>query len=507
MTFSYSANSLDIKDRKQQRMLEILPGALSWGIILTLLLLEIFFPLTASILVLAYIFYWFLRLIYMTTFLLISYTRYRKELGTDWMEGIKALGKTNSFADDIIHLVIIPVASEPTEVVEPGIKSISESSFPPERILVVIALEERAKEDVANGVMAIQKKYKSCFLDLIVTVHPDGIKGEAMAKGANTTYAAKVAAEYFNKRTIEFENVISSCFDSDTVVTKDYFAALTNYFIKAPDRQRASFQPIPIYNNNIWDAPGITRVFEIGSSFFQLIEATNPEKLVTFSSHSMSFKALVEIGYWPVDMVSDDSAIFWKAFIHYEGEYRVVPMYTTVSMDAVVGDGVWGTLKNVYKQRRRWAWGVENFPIIMRAFLKNTKISVYDRFRLIVKLLEGQISWVTAPFILTVFGWLPSLVARHTFSHTAVYYNVPYLDGLIFNLSTISLVISITLSMFLLPSRKTKDSLKNKVVTSLSWIAIPFTIVFLSAIPALDAQTRLMLGKYMTFWVTDKKRN
>ena len=506
MIFNYSANNLNIKDQKKQRLFEILPGAISWGILLCLLFLEIFNPLTAAILILAYIFYWFLRLLYMTIFLVISYRRYRKEKNTDWMEGISILSKANNFTEDIKHLVIIPVATEPREVVEPGIKSIAESRFSPDKILVVLALEERAKEEVVKGVMGIKEKYKDSFMDLIVAIHPDGIEGEAMAKGANATYAAKVAAEYFSKHNVEYGNVIASCFDSDTVVAKDYFAALTYYFISTTDRQRASFQPIPIYNNNIWDAPGVTRVFEIGSSFFQLIEATNAEKLVTFSSHSMSFKALVEIGYWPVDMVSDDSAIFWKAFIHYEGKYRVVPMYTTVSMDAVVGEGVWGTFKNVYKQRRRWAWGVENFPIIMRAFLKSTKITLYDKFRLILKLFEGQISWVTAPFILTVFGWVPSLIARHTISHAAVYYNAPYVDGVIFQLSTISLIISIILSIFLLPSKKTKESFKNKVVTAVSWLAIPFTIVFLSAIPALDAQTRLMLGKYMTFWVTDKKR-
>ena len=47
----------------------------------------------------------------------------------------------------------------------------------------------------------------------------------------------------------------------------------------------------------------------------------------------MSFKALVEIGYWPVDMISDDSSIYWKAYIHYPGGYTVVPMLVTVSMD------------------------------------------------------------------------------------------------------------------------------------------------------------------------------
>jgi hypothetical protein len=31
-------------------------------------------------------------------------------------------------------------------------------------------------------------------------------------------------------------------------------------------------------------------------------------------------------------------------------------------------------------------------------------------------------------------------------------------------------------------------------------------VVFLSALPALDAQTKLMFGKYMEFWVTEKKR-
>jgi len=66
-----------------------------------------------------------------------------------------------------------------------------------------------------------------------------------------------------------------------------------------PDRLCASFQPVPVYHNNIWHVPGFARVVETGSSFYQLIECTNPEKLVTFSSHSMSFKALVEVNYWP----------------------------------------------------------------------------------------------------------------------------------------------------------------------------------------------------------------
>ena len=38
------------------------------------------------------------------------------------------------------------------------------------------------------------------------------------------------------------------------------------------------------------------------------------------------------------------------------------------------------------------------------------------------------------------------------------------------------------------------------------WCFVPVVAIVLSAIPALDAQTRLMTGNYLEFWVTEKKR-
>ena len=35
---------------------------------------------------------------------------------------------------------------------------------------------------------------------------------------------------------------------------------------------------------------------------------------------------------------------------------------------------MWKTVVNTYKQRRRWAWGVEGFPIVMLAFLRDRRI-------------------------------------------------------------------------------------------------------------------------------------
>ena len=218
----------------------------------------------------------------------------------------------------------------------------------------------------------------------------------------------------------------------------------------------------------------------------------------------MSFKALVDIGFRPVDMISDDSAIFWKAFLHYDGDYKAIPMYTTLSMDAVVADTWWQTVVNVYKQKRRWAWGVENFPIVMRGFLQNKKISLGKKLKYTWKLFEGHISWSTWAFLLTFVGWLPAIFATREYSHSVFYYSAPRITGVIFNLASFSLITSIVLSVCLLPKQKGKRAIIKRVGYAFQWLLMPLTFIFLSALPALDAQTRLFLGKYMTFWVTDK---
>jgi cellulose synthase/poly-beta-1,6-N-acetylglucosamine synthase-like glycosyltransferase len=352
----------------------------------------------------------------------------------------------------------------------------------------------------------IAEAYQDKFMQFLIAEHPDGIPGEARVKGANITFAAKAAAKYFEHKKIPFENIIVSCFDADTVLGPDYFACLTYCFMICPDRQRASFQPIPVFHNNIWQVPGFARVIETGSSFFQLIETTDPEKLVTFSSHSMSFKALVEVGYWSVDMISEDSGIFWKSYLYFDGEYQVVPLPTTLSMDVVDAGSWWRTVGSLYKQKRRWAWGVENFPIVVRGFLANKKISFYNKLRHSFKLFEGQITWATLPFLLTFVGWLPVIAAGDEFSNTVLYYSAGRFTQSIFGLSSIALLGTIIMSLWLLPKKKKRFSFLWNLIHGLEWFLIPFILVFLSAMPALDAQTRLMLNKRMEFWVSDKRR-
>lgn len=541
--FQFSPTGLKAREQWLQRFFEMLPGLTSWTILGGLIFLSLFNSLLAAIIMIAFYFYWLLRLFYMTLFLLIAYVRLSFERTTDWMlrvrevDGLESdfeswrqsdsksdFGKIISlwihernletlqrsaspppFSKDVYHLVIVPIAKERRDVFEPGVQSFTSGQFPSQRIIIALALEERASQEVKQDAHEVRQKYKSAFYDFLIVNHPDMLPGEARVKGANAACAAKYAADYFRQKNIPADNIVVSCFDADTVVGPDYFACLTYHFLITPDRTRASFQPIPVYHNNIWKVRSFARVLEIGSSFFQLIEATNPEKLVTFSSHSMSFKALMETGLWPVDMISDDSAIFWKALLHFEGNYRVIPMYVTISMDVVDAGSWWKTIVDVYKQKRRWAWGVENFAPVMRGFLKRSQIPFAKKFELGFKLFSMHISWATWGFLLTVIGWLPALFAAREFSSTVFYYSAPRITGIIFNLALLALVASMILSLSLLPKPKIPHPLRARIILVFEWLLIPLIVSFLGALPALDAQTRLMFGRYMEFWVTEKK--
>ncbi|MCX5703718.1 MAG: hypothetical protein NT066_04420, partial [Candidatus Omnitrophica bacterium] len=331
--------------------------------------------------------------------------------------------------------------------------------------------------------------------------------GEARTKGANATWAAKKATEFLKTKCIVYEDVIVSCFDADTCVGKEYFGCLAYHFLTSPKPHQASYQPMPVYNNNIWQAPSFARLVEISASFCQMIESMRLEKFVTFSSHSMSFKTLVDIGYWPLDMVSDDSVIYWKAFLFYKGDYRVLPLYITVSMDIAYSSNLFKTIMVQYKQKRRWAWGVENFPFVVTRFLGQDKdISLLIKIRRSFHLLESHTTWAVWAIILVFIGPLPILLGGAFFQQMAIGYNLPKITGLLLNFTLATSLVWVILSRTILPPRPKGVSWMKNVAMIIEWVIVPLIILILGSSPALDAQTRLALGKYMEFNPTEKRK-
>ena len=408
---------------------------------------------------------------------------------------------------DIWQLVILPVYKEPFEIIRESFKSLENSDWPKDKMIVVLGCEARAKKEMAETVSNIKKEFGDKFSKLLVTWHPGNLAGEIAGHGSNDAWATKQVKELIiDPLKIPYDNIIVSFFDADTFIFPGYFSCLAWHYLTAEKPTRTSYQPVPLYLNNIWDAPPFSRLFAFSSTFWHTMNQERPEKLITFSSHSMSFKALVDVGFKQVNVVSDDSRIFWQCFLEYDGDYRVKPLYYPVSMDANSAENIYKTALNVYKQQRRWAYGVAEIPYFLFGFVKNKKIPRRKKISLGFELIEGHISWAVASILIFCLGWLPLIFGGANFTATILSYNLPRITSRILTVSMSGLIICAYVSLLLLPPRPKGDRRFNYLIFAFSWLLIPVITIFFTALPALDAQTRLMLGKYMGFWPTEKSR-
>jgi hypothetical protein len=62
------------------------------------------------------------------------------------------------------------------------------------------------------------------------------------------------------------------------------------------------------------------------------------------------------------------------------------------------------------------------------------------------------------------------------------------------------------ITMRLLPPRPRDVKRHKRILMIVQWAFAPLVAALLGSTPAVDAQTRLMLGKYMNFYVTSKHR-
>lgn len=506
----------DLKDAKEvriYRLLEIFPGALSWLTLLGAFFLSWRAPFFISYALIILVIFWFLRSVYLSFHLATGFRRMERYKKIDWLKKLQNLPSDQCSLSidnwrDIYHLILLPNYKEPLNVIEETLQSLVYSDYPKDRMIVVLSFEERAGTERKGVAQAIKEKFSNSFFKLLVTFHPDNLPREIRGHGANDAWAAEKAKEsVIDPLNISYERIIVSAFDIDTHVFPRYFSCLTYHYLTCQKPTRTSFQPIPLYNNNIWQATPFSQISSFSASFWQIMCQERPEKLVTFSSHSMSFKALVEVGFKQRNIIADDSRIFWQCFFRYNGDYYVQPIFYPISMDANIGKNFFHTLKNMYKQKKRWAYGVEDIPYFLFACWKNKKVPFKQKLSRGLELISGHWTWATSSFLIFTLGWLPIFMGEIEFAHSLLAYSVPRLASRVMTFAMLGLISSIWLSLHLLPSPPVKTNKFKYILFVLSWFMIPLEMMVFGSLPALDAHTRFMTGKYMLeFWVTPKSR-
>lgn len=491
-----------LSDYAKYRLLETIPGFLTWTTFILAIALSFIRPIWVIYFIIAFDLLWLVRIIYNLPYLFISYSRFRKAKCVDWLVECQKIPRWKN----IVHLVFLPTYKESMAVLRSTFQSLKDTNYPSKKFIVVLATEERDRENAQKNAETIKKEFGAEFWHLFVTIHPKDIPGELGGKGSNNAYAARMVKELIDQKKIPYENVIVSSFDVDTCVHPQYFAYLTHKYLTHPSPTRTSYQPVPLFSNNIWDSPALMRVVSNGTTFWLMTEQLRPERLFTFSSHSMSFKALVDVDFWQNDIVTEDSRIFLQCLLRYDGDYTVTPLYMPVSMDTVMGKNIWESLKNQYRQQRRWGYGVEHLPYMLWFFSKNKNMPLRKKIHYIWNLGEGMYSWATAPILIFILGRLPLFVASLQNSTSHIAQVAPFILERLLIAAMIGLVVMAIISTFLLPPRPAGIKKTKFLEMILQWLLFPITMIVFGSLPAADAQTRLMLGKYLGFNVTEKFR-
>lgn len=491
-------------DYQRYRLYEMLPGISIWATLIAALVLSFVQPLWMIYFIILFDIYWVLRVINFSFYLTVAWNRYRGVKRIDWKD--KLVHEIPNW-DTKQHVVFLTLYNEEWSVVKTGVQSICDAAYDASKFVIVVAGEARKREHFETILSSIQKTFGHCFADVIGVAHPSDLDEEITGKGSNLHYAEQTMQRYIDTKGWSYDDVIATIFDIDTVCHAQYFSYLTYLYCTHPNPTRSSFQPIALYNNNMWESPALLRIMAFGTTFWMFTSLARQDSLVTFSSHSMSFRAIVDAGFHEKRIVSEDSRIFYQCLLAYNGDYHVTPMYIPVSMDTVRDDRWWQSIKNLYYQQRRWAWGVEHVPYLLWEFReKGRAFPFWKKVKWIFVEWEGKWSWALVAFLITILGRLPMWVAPESVRQSALFFNAPHILEILMTVAMLGLVLSAMLSVPLLPPRPASHPRHRYLTMIAQWILLPISMIFMSAIPAIDAATHLMFGRYLGFNVSQKKR-
>ena len=487
------------------RLFEMLPGILSWGILLVPLVLSVWFPWPVSVVLLIYTLFWLFRSIRMTYRLMTGYRQYRRAIKVDWLARCEALPAERNWRG-LYQLVIIAVYNEDSSIVGATLQALAESHYPMNRVMVVLAVEERGGATIRSGVQAAMNPYQTTFDRLDLVVHPADLPGEVRGKGANISYAGREILQKIRAQKIDPTQVVVTSLDADNRVHPKYLANLAHAFLTDPDPLHSSYQPLPMFFNNIWDVPLAIRSISVGSSFWQLTESMRPARLRNFSAHAQGLAALIATNFWSVRTIVEDGHQFWRTYFRFHGRHTVTPLYVPIYQDAVLSPkGYVASFKQQYLQKRRWAWGASDIAYVFTNLLDRPAIG-WPGWVMGYRLLEGHISWAITSLMLAVVGWAPIYLNR-TFRTSILAVNYPAIYTHILQVALIGLMVTFTISLLMLPplpARKKKFQLSLMIEWLTAPLLMPITNVLFGSLPALEAQTRLIFGQYLEFNVTEK---
>ena len=487
-----------------ERFLEILPGSLTWIALTSPVWLSFTLPYAVAYLILIADVYWLLNALRIGVLILIGYRKMEYAKKQNWLNSLKV-----DYPQDFKrfnHLILIPTYKEALYILAPTFNAIQTSDYPKDKIFLAIGFEERDDPEKINQTIEHLKKIEGKFGGIFTSIHPYKLEGEVAGQGSNKNWMVKNALLELKKRHIKEEDVFVTTLDADFAIHPQFLAGALYKHLSQPinERDKRSYTGVFLYHNNYWQTPTPMRLMASGTSFWQLAEMVGSDKYMNYSSMSISLKALLDIGCWIPDKVNDDSGFYWKAYFHFNGDYKVIAHFLPISGDAVQDTTTLKTFQNQYLQIKRWAYGVEHIPFIVKQYFTKD-IDFWDKTDKVLFKMWGDLKWGFLGLFVT-FGSLLIPLVNPQFKSSVLSINLPIISSWILTTAFFGLFATIYVHEKTVPKRPANWSMFKKIWSYIQWLLVPIIIITISSFPAIDAQTSLMFGKKLEFRVTNKAR-
>lgn len=488
---------LALYPEKSTRLLEIFIPSLSWLLITMPLWLSFWHPALVAYLIITFDIYWFYKSFTLGIHAIRSFVTMNAHVKIDWL----TLARIQDRFDELHHIIIIPEYKEPMHILERTLDNLMNQDYPKEKIIVVLATEQKDTESEST-IKTLEKKYGKHFGRFIGTTHT--LKtGEVVGKSSNMAHAAREVYDMCKKWNINPEfTTVTSC-DADALIHPKYFSYMAHSFLSDPNRKYNFYQGAVLFYNNIWRIPLPSRVVNTMFSIANLSMLSQKCKLINFSTYSLCLQTAKDAGFWGVDVIPEDYHMFFQVYFTYGERVKVQSIFLPLLMDSAESHGFWKTMINQYEQSKRWAWGISDIPYVIKNAVLHTEISSLDRSRKVLHLLEQHVFWPSNWFILTIGSVIPPLV-NPAFSRTVLGHNLSQLSSGILTLSMTFMLVIIILDARTKPPRPKEFSAWKLPFLYLQWLSLPIVSFFLNALPGLDAHTRMILGKRLEYRVTEK---
>ncbi|MDZ7586513.1 MAG: glycosyltransferase family 2 protein, partial [Patescibacteria group bacterium] len=479
--------------------LEMLPGIISWSLIIFPFWGAFLAPTLVAYYIIAFDVYWLYRSVWTATLSLLAYFRIKAALVFNW------LNEAQSFLDwqRVHHIVVIPTYQEPLSTLRRTLQNLTKQTFPRENLTVVVSFETREGRAAKEKANKLKREFKNRFGNLMIVFHPN-LPDEVKGKSSNVAWGAKLAKQKVvdeQKHNLNYVTITSS--DADALLHPQYFAYLTFKFLDDPRRYEKTWQSAIQFYNNIWKLPAATRAYNRMSSVVQTGILLRKDRLINFSTYSISLKLVDKVGYWDTDVIPEDYRMFFKLFYATKGRLEVEPIFLPSFCDAAEAVGFWNTMKNQYEQVKRWAWGVSDDAYIIFKWLTVPKMPLAEKTIRSLYVVKDHILWPVNWFAITLGANIPPLLNKD-FGRTIIGKTLPQISSGILTLSLVALLAIIFVDWRQKPQAPEGISWWRKALTPFEFILLPVVGFFFTALPGLDAHTRLLLGRYMEYRVTEK---